>query len=277
MEFQFKRYIELQDRPAHSYSNIPVVRLRQLLDNRTAVALLCIIATGWALIVIWQLRLSPQTTDFSHYYTGALLMREGTNPYTTDLSPIAARMHMNLNGNTRATYPPTFELLFAQLTRLPPKQAFWLWTVFNIGLLALIIRWLTEQLRECNPRIATAAIALAILYPPLTIHLKEAQTQILVCFLLVAMIRGLQRGHGVIAGLAVSAAILLRIYPATMAGYSLARRRWLLFGSLCFGVAVGGAITCACVGIGRSLSFIQSVPLIKSPLFFRAGDNIAIE
>src|SRR5258708_411208 len=73
--------------------------------------------------------------DFSHYYLSALILREGGNPYVTDLGQRGAQLGMNVDEINRASYPPTFLLCFEPLTLLSPGTAYWVWFAVNLLLL----------------------------------------------------------------------------------------------------------------------------------------------
>ena len=87
------------------------------------------------LYLFFLLRELPQLanqTDFSHYYVSALIMRQGIDPYTTDITPQAKSLGLNVEEMNIGTYPPTFILCFEPLTLLPPRPAYWLWIAMNV-------------------------------------------------------------------------------------------------------------------------------------------------
>ena len=59
--------------------------------------------------------------DYSIYYSSALAMRQGMNPYTTDLTPLAHSLGFELDKINHATDPPTFVMCFVPLTLLAPR------------------------------------------------------------------------------------------------------------------------------------------------------------
>jgi hypothetical protein len=73
--------------------------------------------------------------DFSPYYVAALAMREGINPYATDLRPLGQQL--GLEGIARATDTPFFPLRFEPLTWLRPAPAYGIWLAISAAALAL--------------------------------------------------------------------------------------------------------------------------------------------
>ncbi len=67
-----------------------------------------------ALLIFGQVRGRVTHWDFSHYYSSALAMRAGLNPYTTDLRPLGRAL--GIEGIDHATYPPALLLCFEPLT-----------------------------------------------------------------------------------------------------------------------------------------------------------------
>jgi hypothetical protein len=119
----------------------------------------------------------------------------------------------------RASYPPTFLLCFEPLTLLSPVTAYWVWFGFNFLAIAAALMLLLGDENRLDMRTAGSLCALAMLYTPVRENFRYAQSQILILLLLVLSMRRLQRGGDASAGLILSWAILLRIYPAVMLVY----------------------------------------------------------
>jgi hypothetical protein len=83
------------------------------------------LALLYAGILLLSLGSRARTWDFSHYYVSALAMRQGINPYATSLAPLASSLGLDIKEIDKATYPPTFILLFEPLTLLAPVSAYW--------------------------------------------------------------------------------------------------------------------------------------------------------
>jgi Glycosyltransferase family 87 len=248
----------------------------RLLRNPLVLVLLIALAAIRMVGLVASLPAHANRWDFSHYYVSALAMREGLDPYTADLTPLAARLELRIEEINRATYPPTFVLAFEPLTLLTPRAAYWTWFAMNVAALGAALWMLLGPGSGIDPPLALALGALALLYPPLWDHFDFAQSQILVLLLLVLMMRSLRRGDDGAAGLWLALAALLRVFPILMAGYLLARRRWRAIAYLGAGVATGAIVTVAMVGIGRCLSFRDAVAFVDSPLWLARSGNLSL-
>ncbi len=74
--------------------------------------LLYIAAIGHAWILLSKMQVHWYDMDFSFYYTSALAMRKGLNPYTTNVMQLASRLGLHINGVPYGNDPPTFLLCF---------------------------------------------------------------------------------------------------------------------------------------------------------------------
>src|ERR1700687_4935585 len=139
--------------------------------------------------------------DYSIYYSSALAMRKGLNPYTTDLTPLARSLGFKLDKINHATDPPTFVMCFVPLTLLAPRPGFYVWTAINafsfLLALFLLLRWTPGIGRDAKLAIA----AIAILFPPVADHLIWGQNKMLVLLMFVLMLRWMERGKDGAAGL----------------------------------------------------------------------------
>jgi len=213
--------------------------------------------------------------DFSHYYASALAMREGIDPYTTDLTPIAASLGLDLAEMKLATYPPTFVLCFEPLTLLPPVPAHWVWAGMNVVFLAIALYLLLDGLpADTDLRLALAG--LAILYAPVTDNFFYAQTQILILLLLVLFMRWMKSGRYALAGSALALAVLLKVFPAVLVCYLVLRRKERAIAYTGLGVVLGGVVTLVLVGVARSLHFLQVLPFLISSDFLGRPENVAL-
>lgn len=244
--------------------------------ERLAFAALAIPAILYAIAVLQTLPDHSTRWDFSHYYASALVLRDGGDPYKTDLQPIAARLGLKLQLDqiNRGTYPPTFIWCFSPLTRLPLGTAFLVWQALSLASLAggLVLIMLGTVSRR-----AAAWLTLGVVFfAPVQLHLALSQSQFVVFLMLVLVIRALEHGAEAEAGLIIALAGLLRAYPLAMAGYFVVRRRWRALGWMGGGLAVGAAITVAAIGLKTCLDFRYVPPMITSRYFLEQPGNIAL-
>jgi hypothetical protein len=242
--------------------------------ERIAFATLAMPAIIYAITVFRMLPERATTWDFSHYYTSAMVLRDGGDPYTTDLQPIGARLGLKIDQINRGTYPPTFIWCFSPLTRLPVRSAFFVWQAFSIACLAA---GLVLLMRETVSRRAAAWLTLGVVFfAPVQLHLAFSQSQFMVFVMLVLVIRALERSRDAEAGMILAAATLLRAYPLAMAGYLVVRRHWKALGWMVAGLIVGGLMTVAAVGLKTCLDFKYVPALITQRYFLENPSNIAL-
>jgi hypothetical protein len=228
--------------------------------RRSLAIVLCVLAFIRACETLWRIRHNHSEWDFSHYYASALAARLGLNPYTTPLTDLASALGLHLGAIDRGAYPPTFILCFEPLTLLTPAVSFWIWTLTNAALLAILLVWLCRRIAATDTWAAYSFAALAILYPPLQEHFRYAQSQILISVLLLMM----YSAGDELAGISLALATLLRVFPAVMMGYFLARRRWRALFYFAVGMVAGGLVTLGAFGFDRSISFLRAIPFLMS-------------
>jgi len=223
-----------------------------------------------------RLQARANQNDFSHYYTSALLLREGVDPYRADLRTRARELGLNVGDNVRATYPPTFLLCFEPLTLLNPAPAYWTWIALNVIAMAVALAMLLGPRSHLDSTTALSLAGFAILFPAFADNFGYAQSQAIVLLLLVIAMRSLQSGMDRAAGAALAIAILLRIFPVIMFGYLMMRRRWraLTFAIAC--IAIGAAITIALVGLRTALDFREAIAFVVGSGWLIRPSNVAL-
>jgi Glycosyltransferase family 87 len=242
--------------------------------ERIGFASLAALAVLYIAVVIALLPKRATRWDFSHYYASALVLREGGDPYTTDLTPLGAKLGLTLRQIDRGTYPPTFLLCISPLTRLSVWHAYIVWQTFSV---ACLIAGLAMLLHDTVPPRAARWLVLGVIFfGPMQLHLNLAQSQFMVFAMLVGAIIALERSREAEAGLIFAAAALLRAYPLAMAGYLVARRHWRTLGWMAAGLAAGSLITVAAVGLQNCLDFRTATKLITARIFLEQPSNIAL-
>ncbi len=214
--------------------------------------------------------------DYSVYYSSALAMRQGMNPYTDDLTPLAHSLGFELGKINHATDPPTFVMCFVPLTLLPTRLGFYVWNAINavafLTSLVLLFRWTPGLTRDGKLAVA----ALIILFPPITDHLVWGQNKMLVLLMLVLMLRWMEYGRDAGAGLMLALASLLRVFPLLIVGYLILMRRWRVLAYTTVGLVAGGLITIALVGFRHSLSFLLASGYLTQQWAQALPGNIAL-
>jgi hypothetical protein len=185
--------------------------------------------------------------DFQTYYSPALLLRRGSNPYKAD----------PLWGDT-----PTWFLCFEPLTFFPPFTAYWAWFCLNLFFLATSI-WILVRDGGLKGSDAWIVGTLMLMYPPVATNFWLAQSEVALLFILVMFIHELDRGREVTSGLILAAASLLRAYPLGLLGYLIARRKWRAAEFTILGCLVGLAITYLVAGPDVVTSYLRNLGLTR--------------
>ena len=248
---------------------------RSLLLRLTLVPLWAAVAIG-VLIMIRAMPGRATKWDYSIYYSSALAMREGMNPYTADLTPLAHSLGFELGKINHATDPPTFVMCFVPLTLLGPRTGFYVWTAINAGAFLIALILLFRGTPGLGRDAALALAALAILFPPVIDHLVWGQNKMLVLLMFVLMLRWLERGRDAAAGLILAFATLLRAFPLLLVGYLILMKRWRAVAYTMVGLAVGGLVTVALAGVGSTLSFVLAPGYLTEPWREALPSNIAV-
>jgi glycosyl transferase family 87 len=91
--------------------------------------LAAILHTG---ILLGSLPQRSNRFDFSVHYSSALALRQGLNPYTTDLGRIGGPLGLEIWPLIHSSATPFFLVCFEPLTVMPPHTAYWVWFGLNI-------------------------------------------------------------------------------------------------------------------------------------------------
>jgi len=207
--------------------------------------LLAALALVLALFGVWHVaRVLPSRAignDFAHYYISSRLLLSGADVYSTPLEPEYARWGFRYTAAIpRATNPPFLVGLFAPFAALPPRIAFWAWTLLEIVCLAylLVEAWQATASTLSVPArclLCAAVIASA----PVYWHFFFSQCQLLIAAMILVACRLLRNGKPEHACLVITTAAWIKFFPAILLPWCLWRastdgiRRWK-----CAGLAV---------------------------------------
>ena len=225
--------------------------------------------------LLHELPSRPSHFDFSIYYASGLAMREGIDPYTTDLNSIAPALRLEIEPMHYATDPPTYLLAFEPLTLLSLKPAFWLWEGLNFAALVASLVLLFKG-SGLGTWAALALFALALLYPPVGEHFFYAQNKIFVLLMLALMMHWMARGNDAKAGLILGAAVLMRGFPLVLVGYLALRRRWRAVAYTALGISAGALLTVTIVGLSQTLSFTNGLRTVTMPRLLAVPINVSL-
>ena len=213
-------------------------------------------------ILAWYLPQRAYDHDFSVFYSAAIALRQHLDPYTTDLVPIGQRMNMKVWPLVHTTDTPFALLLFMPFSLGAPATSHSIWITLNgialFGALTLLIR---PKYSGLDVRMALLTAALALLYAPVTENFLFSQRQVLILLLLALMMRSLESGNDVRAGLLLALAAAYRVFPILMVGYFVVRGQWRLLRYTALGLALIGAVTIVMMGLPLCVSFLRGVRL----------------
>jgi hypothetical protein len=212
----------------HSRSlTVSIEGLARALTRPIPVAILCAAALLKAYLVFSILPTRVKDWDFDLYYVSALALRENQNPYTVDYKALAARLGMAVVPDWKSHDTPTLLVVFEPLTKLPMKEAFWIWTSLNVVALAVTLFLLLRPSRTgLSPPIGLTIAVMTILYDPVAMNFEYAQRQIVILLLLVVAMRAMERDYDWLAGIMLATAGLLRAFPLLLMVYLGLVRRW---------------------------------------------------
>ena len=184
--------------------------------------------------------LNPEVDDFKQYWQASVNVRKLGDPYaTTTGQELLHGQAATPQRKPGYPCPPFFAYLILPLSFLELRQAQSVWFGFNVFALAGLV-WLCILLSGSQfARRYWGVVALGVvLAPPTFICLQLGQVGILLALLVVAGFAMASR-NGVIAGLMLAFATLIKLYPALMIVYSIVQRlRKLAFWSVVMSAAV---------------------------------------
>lgn len=211
--------------------------------------------------------------DFSFYRTAGRRILNGQAIYSAAqlAGPYAPQ------GQDGFLYPPPFAAIVAPLAALFPndyRAAAWLWTglgavVLTVAVLAL---WRSERLGDRFPILAGRGrwflVAAALAFPPVVGELVLGNVHLLLLGLLtlawLGIRRGDQRGEW-IAGLAVGAAAIIKVFPGVLLVWFLLTRRYRAAAAVVVGAAALALVTLPLTGIEPWLQYPTVLANLSAP------------
>jgi hypothetical protein len=227
-----------------------------------SIALLWLATAFYIIIagVVLMQRGYERREDFAVFYLSALELRADIDPYATNFESLEERLGIYTRGIVHGTHPPTFLALFEPFTKLPLRTAYWMWTGLNLAALVAALALLLGRRSHLDTNTALVLAALAFWYMPVVPYFRFGQNNLLILFMLVLMMRWMERGRDAPAGLIFALAGLTRIIPFAVGGYLVLTRRWRVLGYAAIGVVLGAAATVYVVGMRHAVSFFYAVP-----------------
>jgi hypothetical protein len=204
-------------------------------------AVLVVVVAQFALTTVQQLFLSD-FVDFDAYYTAALVVREGQDPYDRTGAFIrengnaAVREAAERAGTRHAhegfehvhpfLYPPMLAFLVIPLTLAGNDVAESAWLVVNVALLAALLVVTARAVGLRSGPMLALGIVLVLGFHGVGETLALGQVNVLVACLAFAAIERFVRGRTASSSALLALSIAIKLQPALLLGYFLLVRRF---------------------------------------------------
>ncbi len=231
----------------------------------------------WAVVLVRYALLLPELSsratqyDFSLYYTSALAVRRGIDPYVSNLARLGRPLGLALPDPFLTNYTPYFLIAFEPLAAFPISTAYWLWFFVSTSALVLAIIMVFREY-DLAGKPAALTLALILLFPGVIAHFHYAQSQFILILALVLMLHWLRRNRDGVAGVALAAAIMLKVFPIVIIGYLASRRRWQAIVWTFCTIAIATIFVLPMFGLRDWLQFFKNN---GNDPYFLSIDNIA--
>lgn len=197
--------------------------------------------------------------DFTAYYLGARLMRNGQSPFDATARVLLARS-LGLREDRPYIYLPPLAIMIIPLALLPPQPATLMWFWINVALLILSTMLIIRMLELHRNRVYPVAFLIGVLvfYPAIS-SIFVGQANVLLLTLLVLVWYLAKRGNEVVAGVLIAVASLIKIFPFCVALYFLWKGKYRIFLCTVAALIVLIGISVAAVGLDSHLTYVRSV------------------
>lgn len=209
--------------------------------------------------------------DFDRYFADAQLLSQGGNPWRV----VAVPKRVGIAVSSQIAYPPAFYFMFSPLCRLRPSTAHWVWEYFQIVFLTAALTILLYEIGAMKSGdFKVFAFAFAYLFPPLHSALHWGQPTTLLLLLLVGSWASERHGRDISAGVLLSLATLLKVFPLVVGGYFLFRgRSKVLASALLFAITVSAGLI-ALYGTEPNFDFVRGTRV--SAIWLDRATNLSL-
>jgi hypothetical protein len=206
-----------------------------------------------------KLLLESSFIDFAHYYTYAVVVRLGQNPFDPQaVSQVDALLAIRRAGSA-ANYPPLFYLLMQPWVLVPFRGAVILWLLASqaclFGALALCVR-------RFGPPTAAGVAALLFVslnYQPLVENLALGQINVVLLFLVTLAWWGLRAGRPWIAAASVALCPFIKVQFGLLLLLLWWMRQRRILGRALLLIAVGLGLGALLLGPAHHAAYVRCV------------------
>ena len=239
-----------------------VFAISSVLRSRPNDRLLLGLVLGFALLFRVSLLASPVvlSSDVYRYLWDGRVQWAGISPYrytpaAAELAPLRDEtIHPNINRPDKPTvYPPGAEVAFALVALVSPDSLVG-WRAFLLATEAVTVGLLLALLRRAGE---TPATVIVYAWSPLVVFegVQAGHVDLAVIPLILTALLLRQGGSSVRAGIALGAAVLMKLYPLVLLAAWWRRRDWRFPVAVAATVALGYVPHVATVGLG-ALGFL---------------------
>jgi hypothetical protein len=175
----------------------------------------------------------------------------------------------------RYVYPPPFALLMMPFAVIPLIWASLIWYLLSVTAIVFSVRltWALLATVHCHSGNLRwlALLPSALVLWLLISALQHGQTTPLVLWLVMTALACERSGRNVCGGIALAAAILIKVFPALLIAYFVWRRKWRVVGITIIAMFMGGFILPSLIyGARRNLTYwnewigIVALPAVSS-------------
>jgi len=205
-------------------------------------------------------------SDFTGYYMGGLIIRQGNAPRLYDLGEQARiqRQLFNREDLLINPHPPYEALWFAALARLSYVKAYVLWGAINV-LLWLLFQYLLRH-HTPIPRNSYHYFWLCSLFVPLWIALMQGQTTVLLLVLFSLTFVCIKRAQDFRAGVFLGLGLFKFPIVLPFAFICFLRSKWRLMAGFAAAASLLGVLSVIAVGPAGVQSYVNLlVDIVKHP------------
>ncbi|RME35361.1 MAG: DUF2029 domain-containing protein [Thermoflexia bacterium] len=196
--------------------------------------------------------------DFTAFYTGGAIVRQGLGPRLYDLA-LQTRIQQAILGPGRVFYdgvlpfnnPPHFALVMAPFSLLPLGVGYWLWAALQILLLALVLRRLTGMVSHWSRTDRWLLLSAFFAWFPLFLNILYGSLSLFLLLCWLEFYQALRRGDDFRAGIWLAPAAVKPQGALFLALVLLGGRRWRALVSA--GIAGAAIVGVTAIAFGPSI------------------------
>jgi Glycosyltransferase family 87 len=203
-------------------------------------------------------------SDFRQLYAGGYMIRTGQRHSLYDL-PSQKRVQDAVVSLEKEAYPlptnhPAYEeVLFAVLSLLPYKPAYFVFLAFNLVLLGLSYYLLRDRMKNLRIVYPWLPLAMFVAFLPVAAALVQGQDSVLLLLLLTGAVVALDREHDSAAGFLVGLGLFKFQLALPIAFLFLTWKRWRFCKGFSFAAVLTGGLSLCLIGWDQLRAYINLV------------------